>query len=106
MSDLTPEQEKIWEGLTAGFEVPEIDQAPIRLQVDAILETPAELLVAIHDNQPRLTAEERELADDFFALFWERGDLKAAIAELPYRQGDFGLEIVLRFPSSEEVGQG
>ncbi len=97
---LSEHENELWKHATENLDDPIVDFRPLRLPTPVILETPAELwdLLERSRAQRKLSGESIGLAIEFFGNIFLSGDPKSVIAELPYEQGDDGLEVILQFP--------
>ncbi len=104
---LTPEQQTMWFDTVAQMsdvvdsaEVLAGDMAPIRLEVDEPISSIAELAGVIIDNEHLFDGEDEERAKGFLESLacLEPRDAQAMIAELPYEQSGYGLELLLQLP--------
>lgn len=97
---LSEHENELWKHVTETIDDPVVDFQPIKLPTSAIIETPAELwnLLGSGPVQRKLNETDMMLAVDFFESVLFSGDPRGLISQLPYEQGEDGLELILRFP--------
>ncbi len=102
---LSEREQVIWDHSLAGLEgLPEVDHAhSVRIPVNDTARNITDIMTAVIDAKAdgKITYEDVENAAEFVEAILLSGDNLGIVAELPYEEGDNGLELLLKFPQKE-----